>query len=147
MRRPKVIIDEEVIFDGRSLISETDTNGVITYVNRKFQEMSGYTKNEVVGQPHSILRHPDMPKETFYKLWESIKMGKHWDGYVKNLRKDGKYYWVEVSIVPKTDDNDNIIGYIASRRVPNQRKLDRIKEQYRVMLENEKNMRVLAKAS
>jgi len=115
MKRPKPI-NEEVIFDGRSLISETDTKGNITFVNRKFVEMTGYDKKEVVGQPHAILRHPDMPKIAFKQMWSIIKEGKVWDGYVKNLRKDGKYYWVDVHIVPKKDENGTIIGYIASEK-------------------------------
>ncbi len=116
IKRPEPV-DEEVIFDGRSLISETDLKGVITFVNRKFVEMTGYSKQEAIGQPHSILRHPDMPKAGFEGMWKLIQEGKVWDGYVKNLRKDGKYYWVDVHIVPKKDENGKIIGYIASRKV------------------------------
>jgi aerotaxis receptor len=79
IKRPEPI-EEEVIFDGRSLISETDTKGVITFVNRKFVEMTGYSKQEAVGQPHSILRHPDMPKVAFEQMWKVIKEGQVWDG-------------------------------------------------------------------
>ena len=131
-------IDEEVMFDGRSLISETDLNGVITFVNRKFVEMTGYSKEEAVGQPHNMLRHPDMPKAAFEGMWKVIKSGQVWDGYVKNLRKDGKYYWVIVHIVPKTDDNGEIIGYIASRKVPERIDIERVSLQYSEMLAAEK---------
>ena len=136
MKRPEPI-DEEVLFDGRSLISETDLKGVITFVNRKFVEMTGYSKQEAVGQPHSILRHPDMPKAAFEQMWKIIKEGKTWEGYVKNLRKDGKYYWVVVTIVPKKDEDGNIIGYIASRKMPDRTKLKQIIEQYKEMLAKE----------
>ena len=123
MTRPEPI-DEEVIFDGRSLITETDLKGVITFVNRKFVEMTGYSKQEAIGQAHNILRHPDMPKAGFEGMWKLIKEGKVWDGYVKNLRKDGKYYWVDVHIVPKKDENGTIIGYIASRKVTDPKRLE-----------------------
>ena len=137
IKRPEPL-DEEVIFDGRSLISETDTKGIITFVNRKFVEMTGYTKQEAVGQPHSILRHPDMPKAAFEQMWKVIKEGKVWDGYVKNLRKDGKYYWVDVHIVPKKDENGTIIGYIASRKVTVPDRLQSTIVQYKKLLEKEK---------
>lgn len=137
MTRPTPI-DQEVFFDGRSLISETDTKGVITYVNRKFVEMSGYSKEEAVGKPHSLLRHPDMPKAAFEQMWKTIQTGKIWEGYVKNLRKDGKFYWVIVNIVPKLDDDGNVVGYIASRKVPDKHQLQSVKQDYEKMLQAEK---------
>ncbi len=136
IKRPEPI-DEEILFDGRSLISETDKKGVITFINRKFAEMTGYSSREVVGEPHSVLRHPDMPKAAFAGMWDILKDGKTWEGYVKNLRKDGRYYWVVVTIVPKKDDNGDVVGYMASRKKPNRRKLKMIIEQYAKMLEDE----------
>ncbi len=130
IKRPEPI-DEEVVFDGRSLITETDLKGIITFVNRKFVEMTGYSKQEAIGQPHSILRHPDMPKAGFEGMWKIIREGKVWDGYVKNLRKDGKYYWVDVHIVPKKDENGTIIGYIASRKVTDPKRLESTILQYK----------------
>ena len=136
IKRPEPI-DEEVVFDGRSLITETDLKGVITFVNRKFIEMTGYSKQEAIGQPHSILRHPDMPKAGFEGMWKLIKAGKIWDGYVKNLRKDGRYYWVDVHIVPKKDENGTIIGYIASRKVTNPKRLESTIVQYKKLRDAE----------
>ena len=138
IKRPTPI-DEEVLFDGRSLISETDLKGVITFVNRKFVEMTGYSKAEAVGEPHSMLRHPDMPKAAFAGMWKIIKEGTIWEGYVKNLRKDGKYYWVIVHIVPKKDEEGNIVGYIASRKMPDRHQIELVTEQYKEMIaaENE----------
>jgi len=136
IKRPQPV-DEEILFDGRSLISETDLKGVITFVNRKFVEMTGYTKEEAVGQPHSILRHPDMPKAAFKQMWSVVKEGKTWEGYVKNLRKDGKYYWVIVTIVPKKDEDGNTIGYIASRKMPDRQLLKTVEQQYKELLEKE----------
>jgi len=137
MIRPEPV-DEEVLFDGRSLISETDTNGIITFINRKFTEMTLYSKEEAIGQPHSILRHPDMPKAAFEGMWKIIKEGKIWEGYVKNLRKDGKYYWVVVHIVPKLDVEGGVVGYIASRKMPDRIHLKTIINQYKKMIDEEK---------
>lgn len=137
MKRPAPV-NEEVFFDGRTLISETDTKGIITFVNRKFVEMSGYAKEEALGQPHSLLRHPDMPKAAFEEMWRILQTGKMWEGYVKNLRKDGKFYWVIVNIIPKYDEDSNIIGYTASRKIPNRDMINKIALQYKDMLEKEK---------
>jgi aerotaxis receptor len=131
-------LDEEVIFDGRSLISETDTNGIIIYVNRKFVEMSGYSREEAVGQAHNMLRHPDMPKQAFEQMWRTIQSGNIWEGYVKNLRKDGKFYWVIVNIVPSFDENGNITRYIASRKVPKREDILSISQTYKNMCDAER---------
>ncbi len=130
-------IDEEVLFDGGVMITETDTAGIITYANRKFREMTGYTKEELIGSPHNINRHPDMPSAAFETMWETIKSGEYWEGYVKNMRKDGRYYWVIVWIKPKFDDNGNIVGYIAGRKVPDRNMIKRVEEKYKKMKEQE----------
>jgi PAS domain S-box-containing protein len=109
-------IDEEYKFEGRAIVSETDLKGVITFANRKFCEISGYSKEELVGQPHNIIRHPDMPKQAFKTMWDSIKQGKIWNGLVKNLRKDGRYYWVETTITPVTDEEGTVVRYAAARK-------------------------------
>ena len=87
--------DEEIELDPkRYLVSETDEKGIITYVNDYFIEVSGYSKEELIGQPHSILRHPDMPKVIFKLLWETIQTGHNINAVIKNLAKDGRYYWI-----------------------------------------------------
>ena len=111
-------IDEEVQFDGGVMITETDTKGIITYANRKFREMTGFSREELIGSPHSINRHPDMPKGAFRGMWKIISAKKYWRGYVKNMRKDGKFYWVLVYIQPKLDDQGELIGFIAGRKIP-----------------------------
>lgn len=130
-------VDEEYLFQGRVIISETDTRGVITFANRKFCEISGYSADELVGQPHNIIRHPDMPKEAFAKMWETIKSGQIWHGLVKNLRKDGRYYWVETEIAPVKDDDGNITGYIAARKPAGRKDIDETEAIYQTMRENE----------
>ncbi|WP_353662199.1 PAS domain-containing protein [Hydrogenimonas sp. SS33] len=123
-------VDEEVYFDGGVMITETDLKGVITYVNKKFREMTGYTREELIGAPHSIIRHPDMPKGAFRSMWETLKEGKIWRGYVKNLRKDGKYYWVLVYVQPKYDENGDVVGYIAGRKVADPQKVKQAEMMY-----------------
>jgi PAS domain S-box-containing protein len=123
-------VDEEVFFDGGIMITETDSNGIITYANRKFREMTGFSKKELIGSPHSINRHPDMPKGAFRGMWKTITDKKIWSGYIKNMRKDGKFYWVHVFIQPKVDENDNIIGYAATRKVAAPEAVKEIEEIY-----------------
>lgn len=94
----------------------TDTKGIITTANKAFCDISGYTQEELVGKPHSIIRDSDMPKEVFKNLWDTIKSGKNWSGEVKNRKKDGGYYWVMAYIEPIFDDNQIIIGYSAVRQ-------------------------------
>ncbi|NPA51346.1 MAG: PAS domain-containing protein [Aquificae bacterium] len=96
------------------IISRTDLKGTITYANETFAKISGYSVDELIGKPHNIIRHPDMPKSIFENLWSTIKQGKKWEGYIKNLRKDKGYYWVktEISGIYK---NGKLIGYKSMR--------------------------------
>ncbi len=130
-------IDVEVPFDGGVMITETDTAGIITYANRKFRELTGYTKEELIGVPHSINRHPDMPKAAFKGLWDTIKGGNYWEGFVKNMTSEGKYYLVEVWIKPKLDDDGKIIGYIAGRKIPTASSMENALELYKTMKQDE----------
>lgn len=127
----------EIKFEGGNMITETDLHGRITYINRLFLQMTGYTKEELLGQPHSIIRHPDMPKECFDNMWKSIKRGYSWEGYVKNLRKDGAYYWVIVTVTPKYNDEGELSGFIAVRKPPGNLTLQEIKAKYEEMLVSE----------
>lgn len=129
--------DVEVKFEGGNMITETDLRGRITYVNRLFMQMTGYSKEELIGKPHSIIRHPDMPKCCFRTMWESVMKGETWEGYVKNLRKDGAYYWVDVIVTPKYDENGVHCGYIAVRKPPGELTLEEMKAKYARMLESE----------
>lgn len=114
MNKPNPV-DEEYVFENGLILSSTDLKGIITYANRKFCEIAGYTRDELKGKNHNIVRHPDMPKAAFQELWETIQSGKEWTGIVKNLRKDGRYYWVYSHIAPITKEGE-IVGYTAARR-------------------------------
>lgn len=137
MHRPDVI-DEEYHFEGRAIVSETDTHGVITYANRKFCEISGYTQDELVGQPHNIIRHPDMPHTAFAQMWKEIQAGHTWHGFVKNLRKDGLYYWVETEITPILSPEKTITGYMAARKPASRKNIEEAQSLYEKILESEK---------
>jgi len=105
------------ITDNSSIISKTDPSGKITYANDNFCKVSGYTKNELVGKNHNMIRHPDTPKAVFKEMWYTIKNKKQqWNGIVKNISKNGKSYYVKSTITPILDENGNIIEYIALRQ-------------------------------
>jgi len=101
--------------DLSNIVSKTNPKGVITYVNDKFCEISGYTRDELVGKPHNIIRHPDMPKEAFKELWDTIKAKKSWNGVVTNMKKDGGQYIVDTTVIPILDVDGDVIEYIAIR--------------------------------
>ncbi|AZQ64515.1 PAS domain S-box protein [Flammeovirga pectinis] len=102
-------------FNSAALMSETDLNGTITFVNDTFAELSGYTKEELIGQPHSIVRHPSTPKEVFKELWETIQAGKVFKVKYRNLKKNGGYYWVDATLAPILDAEGKPIKYIGIR--------------------------------
>ncbi len=129
--------EQEYIINEGVIVSQTDTKGIITYANRLFSEISGYKVNELLGQPHNIIRHPDMPAPIFAKMWETIKGGQAWNGLVKNLRKDGAFYWVETEILPIKDENDVIIGYIAARKAASRKDIQENESIYKKMLESQ----------
>jgi len=140
MKKPKITpIEKEVILNEEDfIISKTDLKSKILYGNQIFIKMSGYSENEILNQPHNILRHPDMPRCAFKVLYDHIQNGKEWFGYVKNLRKDGAYYWVFANISPTYDSNNNMIGYYSVRRKPRDGFKQIIEPIYRNLLNIEK---------
>ncbi len=89
---------EKILKDSDFLVSQTDSKGIILFANEDFCEVAGYTLEELVGKPHSLVRHPDMPRAAFKDLWSTVKAGKVWKGYVKNATKNGGYYWVFATV-------------------------------------------------
>ncbi|MCK5854105.1 MAG: PAS domain-containing protein [Sulfurovaceae bacterium] len=125
------------------IVSRTDFTGKITYVNETFAEISGYTPKELIGQPHNVIRHPDMPSSAFADLWATVERGDTWEGYVKNLRKDGGYYWVlaRVSTVKK---NGVAVEYKSVREPVSREKKIEIQKLYdRLRAEEEGTTRVV----
>ncbi len=118
--------------DGKLIVSTTTPDGIITHVNQSFIEMSGYTEKELIGEPHSILRHPDMPSAAFQGLWNTVRNGDKWQGIVKNLRKDGGYYWVMAVVVPNIR-NGQLVAYSSIRRKPSRTKVDESIKLYSTM--------------
>lgn len=132
--RVATVVDREVPYpDGKLIVSRTDPKGVITHANQAFVDMSGYTREELIGVNHYILRHPDMPAVAFSGLWETIEAGKKWHGYVKNLRKDGSYYWVKATVIPNIR-NGKLVGYTSVRRKPSRSKIKESEELYATLM-------------
>lgn len=115
----------EVFFDANDIIvSKTDLKGRITYVNKVFCDIANYSVSELIGQPHSIIRHPDMPRSVFKLLWDSLNDGQEVFAYVKNMTKSGDFYWVLAHVTPSYDASKSIVGFHSNRRVPERRVLD-----------------------
>jgi aerotaxis receptor len=109
--------DEEIeLYDNSLLITETDIEGIIRYANRRFCKVSGYTKEELIGMPHTITYHPDMPEGLFIARKKIVNEKKIWRGYIKSLSKSGAYYWSLAYVQVKLDKNNEIIGYTETRK-------------------------------
>lgn len=139
MQRPKPI-DKEIILDPkRYIVSKTDPKGIITYGNDYFVEISGYSEAELIGQPHNRIRHPDMPKVAFKLMWDRIQSDQPFMALVKNLAKDGSYYWVVTEFEAKKDKLTNkITGYTAFRKAAPKNAVKAIEPIYAKLLEIEK---------
>ncbi|MEG3115941.1 methyl-accepting chemotaxis protein [Salinicola sp. 4072] len=115
MRNNQPVIDQEfVINESDYLISRTDLKGRITYANPAFIKVSGFTREELIGAPHNIIRHPDMPPAAFANLWETLQKGENWSGVIKNRRKDGSHYWVQSTVTPIVEGG-KVVGYTSVR--------------------------------
>jgi len=120
------------------IVSKTDLKGIITYGNETFIKISGYQEKELLGAPHNIIRHEDMPAIVFKLLWDRIKNKEFINAYVKNKSKNGDYYWVFANVTPSFDDNGKLIGYYSVRRKPSDIGVTTIEPVYAALLEAEK---------
>lgn len=123
--------------DGDFIVSKTDLKGRITYANKIFKEFSGFTENEFLGKQHNLVRHPDMPRCVFKLLWEHIQNGQEIFAFVKNICKDGGYYWVWANVTPSMDAQGNVLGYYSVRRKPNPKAIPHVAALYRQLLQIE----------
>ncbi|MBL4802697.1 MAG: PAS domain-containing protein [Emcibacter sp.] len=132
-------IDEENKFGiDEIIVSKTDIKGKLTYANDVFCRLSEMTTREVIGQPHSIIRHPDMPRAIFKLLWDTIQTGTEIFAYVKNMSKTGRYYWVIAHVTPSFDEDGQVNGYHSNRRYPQPNGLKVICDLYKTLQDEEK---------
>ncbi|MFN7937259.1 MAG: PAS domain-containing protein [Bryobacteraceae bacterium] len=120
------------------IVSKTDHRGIITYANDIFQQVSGYKEEELLGQPHNLIRHPEMPQCVFRLLWQTISAGKEIFAYVVNQARNGDHYWVLAHVTPTFDPSGRITGYHSNRRVPSRKAIDTIKPIYAALLDVER---------
>lgn len=138
MRHPASPTGRERVFgEDEIIVTKTDTHGKITYANDVFLHISRYAEAEILGQPHSIVRHPDMPRTVFSLMWETILSGAEIFAYVKNLAADGDHYWVFAHVTPSFDTQGKIVGFHSMRRTPLRRALPAIEALYRDLREVE----------
>ena len=114
------------------LLSETDEKGIIRFANEEFCKFAGYKLEELLGKPHNIVRHEDMPKAAFEGLWNTVKSGKSWKGFVKNKTKSGDFYWVFATVFPFISC-DGSKGYISCRRMAAQSEIEKYEKIYKSM--------------
>ncbi len=124
-------------FDTYVIASRTDLKGIITYSSKAYETISGYSKEELIGKPHNIVRHPDMPKSAFRDMWKTIQSEKLWVGEVKNLKKDGGFYWVKAFVAPYYNKDKTHIGYSAIRLdITAQKQVEKLHAQVNALLDN-----------
>ncbi len=125
---------EVLLGDDEIIVSKTDLTGRITYVNRSFMRVANFSESEVLGVQHNIVRHPDMPRGAFKLLWDTLKQGREFFGYVKNITSDGHYYWVFANVTPDLDASGNHIGYFSVRSKPGKEAIATMQTIYQEML-------------
>jgi len=140
LQQPMVTKKEIKISSEMMLVSKTDARGIISFGNDNFVKISGYEESELIGQPHNILRHPDMPKAIFYLMWQSIKKGNNIMAVVKNLSKSGDYYWVTTDFEIRKNRDGKVVSYIAFRQAPPRHVIDEMESLYTIMLDIENKM-------
>lgn len=129
---------ERQLAENELIVSKTDLQGRITYANRTFQRISGFNEDELLGAPHNLVRHPDMPRSVFKLLWDTIQSGKEIFAYVVNVSKNGDHYWVLAHVTPSFDEGGRITGFHSNRRKPTPRALEKIKALYATLREEER---------
>ena len=121
--------DGEVLYDDLYLLSETDERGIVIYANESFLRIANLTEDELMGQPHNIVRHPEMPRAAFKSLWDDVESKGFWTGYVKNSRKGGGFYWVYATVLRSIDKSGNT-KYVSIRVKPSKEDIRKSEELY-----------------
>ena len=115
------------------IVSKTDLKGIITYANPVFLRVAGYREEDILGKPHNLIRHPDMPRCVFKLLWDTIAAGQEIFAYVKNMAANGDHYWVHAHVTPTFGPDGKITGYHSNRRVPSREAVGKAEELYRIL--------------
>jgi len=121
--------DGEVLYDDLYLLSETDEKGIVTYASDSFLKIANMTRDDILGQPHNIVRHPEMPRAAFKSLWDDVQAKGFWTGFVKNARKGGGFYWVYATVLRSMDKNGNV-KYVSIRIKPSREDIRKSEELY-----------------
>src|SRR3990167_8371603 len=131
MRNNEPVTQREFVLDAdATLMSTTDLQGNITYVNEAFVQVSGFSREELLGQPHNLVRHPDMPREAFADMWNTLRQGRAWSALVKNRRKNGDHYWVRANATP-VYRGGQLVGYMSVRTTPLRAEVEAAEALYR----------------
>lgn len=134
--KKEVLVNEEYTPNGGVMISEMNLEGIITFANRNFCEATGYEFNEIIGKSYSIVKHPDMPDTLYKKMWQILRDSQAWSAVVKNIRKNGHYYWIETEIMPIHGEDKKIKGYIGSSRAASRKNIQEAEKLYEKMLKS-----------
>ena len=129
--------NERTFGEDQIIVSKTDPTGRVTYANNVFLDLALYDEEDVIGQQHNLVRHPDMPRCVFKLLWDTIQAGEEIFAYVVNMSKNGDHYWVFAHVTPSFDANGNISGFHSNRRVPEPGPLAKVKDLYKTLLAEE----------
>jgi PAS domain S-box-containing protein len=140
----EILDEEEIMADDDHIISKTDTKGFIIYCNDSFVDFSEWSYKDLIGANHNIIRHPDMPSIVFKIMWDLIQHKKEFFGFIKNLSKTGKYYWVLAYVTVNEDKNGNIIGYTSFKKKPTKKAIETISSVYKALLDAEKSGGMIA---
>jgi PAS domain S-box-containing protein len=133
--------DREMVMEaGEIIFSKTDLKGRITYGNTTFMKYAGFDEADLIGTQHNIVRHPDMPRGVFKLFWDTLQQGQEIFAFVKNISRDGSFYWVFANVTPSVDQAGSILGYYSVRRKPNPKAIETISALYREMLSAEQRV-------
>jgi PAS domain S-box-containing protein len=130
--------EERTFSPDELIVSKTDPRGVITYANDVFLRVSGYARSEVIGKPHNIIRHPEMPKAVFQLLWDTLATRREMFAYINNLAADGAHYWVLAHVTPSYGYDGSVVGYHSNRRAPSPAAVARVQPVYERLLAEER---------